>query len=85
MALLLLLKKNSDGGISSGAIGVRSYTKLILKLGFPKVDCNSVNEVIGAPISLDDCFSVELDTKVVGIEGDVSCPHFKKASRCDFS
>jgi hypothetical protein len=56
MALLFLLKNKSEGGISSGEIGVRSLIKMTLELGFPKLYCKGVNEVIGEPISIDGCF-----------------------------
>jgi hypothetical protein len=81
MALLFLLKKKSEGGISSGEIGVRSPIKMTSELGFLKLDCNGVNEVIGVPISVDGCCSAVLATDVAGVEGDVSCPCFRKASR----
>jgi hypothetical protein len=77
MALHFLLKKKSEGGISSGEIGVRSLTKMISELGFPKLDCRGVNDVIGVPISVDCCFSTVLAAGVAGVEGDASCPCFR--------
>jgi hypothetical protein len=49
--------------------------------GFPKLDCNGVNEVIGVPISVDHFFSTVLVAYVTGVEGDISYPLFRKASR----
>jgi hypothetical protein len=74
MSLYFFLKKNSQGGISSGEIGVRSPIKMTSELGFLKLDCNGVNEVIGVLISVDGCFSVVFATDVVGVEQDVSFP-----------
>jgi hypothetical protein len=53
MAFHFLLKKKSEGGISSGNIGVRSPTKVSSELGFPKLVCKGVNDVIGEPISVE--------------------------------
>jgi hypothetical protein len=80
MALLFLLKKKSEGGISSAEIRVRSSIKMTSELGFLRLDCNSVNEIMGLPISVDSCFSVVLVTGLSGVDDDVSCPHFRKAS-----
>jgi hypothetical protein len=77
MSLHFLLKNKSEGGISSGKIGMRSSTKMTLELGFPKLDCRGVNEVIGVPISVDGCGSTILTTTVVGVEGASSCPCFR--------
>jgi hypothetical protein len=79
MALRFLLKKNSKGGISSGEIGVRSPIKMTSELGFPKLYCKGVNEIIGEPISLDSCFLALLAAEVDGVEIFVSCPCFRKA------
>jgi hypothetical protein len=51
MDFRFLLKNKSEGGISSGNMGVRSPMKVSLKLGFPKLVCRGVNYVIGEPIS----------------------------------
>ena len=81
MAFHFLLKKKSEGGISSGEMGVRSSTKTISKLGFLKMDCKGVINVIGVAISVDYCCSVvfEVPAEVVGDEGGSFCPCFKKA------
>jgi hypothetical protein len=82
MAFHFLLKKKSEGGISSGDMGVRSFTKTILGLGVLNLDCKGVNDVMGVPISIDYYCSVvfEVSTGVVGDEGGAFCPCFKKAS-----
>jgi hypothetical protein len=80
MDLCFLLKKKSEGGISSDEIGVRSLTRMISELGFMKLDCRGVNDVIGVLISVDCYCSVVLVAGVVGVEGDASCPFFRKAS-----
>lgn len=81
MAFRFLLKKKSEGGISLGEMGVRSSTKTISELGFPKLDCRGVNNVMGVAISVDYCCSVvfEVPAGVVGDEGGSFCPCFKKA------
>jgi hypothetical protein len=45
-----LLKKKSEGGISLGKMGLRSPTKTILELGFPKLVCRGVSDVMGVAI-----------------------------------
>jgi hypothetical protein len=77
MALCFLLKNKSKGGISLGEIGVRSLTRMISELGFPKLDCRGVNDVIGVPISVYCCFSDVLEVGVAGVKGDASCPFFR--------
>jgi hypothetical protein len=78
MAFLFLLKKKSEGGISSSEMGVRSLTKIISELGFPRLDCRGVNDVMGVPISVDYCCSVvfEVPAGVDGVEGGISGPCF---------
>ena len=82
MDFCFLLKKKSKGGISSGNMGVRSPTKTISELGFTKVVCRGVNDVMGVAISVDwfyyDVFEVTIG--VVGVEGGTSCPCFRKDS-----
>jgi hypothetical protein len=68
MALLFLLKKKSEGGISSAEIRVRSSIKMTSELGFPRLDCKGVNEIMGLPISVDGCFSVVLVTGLSGVD-----------------
>jgi hypothetical protein len=87
MAFLFLLKKKSEGGISSGEMGVRSSTKTTSELRFLKLDCRGVNDVMGVPISVDFCCSVvfEVPVGVVCDEGGTFCPCFRKASSWDFS
>jgi hypothetical protein len=80
MALLFLLKNKSEGDISSVEIRLRSSIKMTLKLGFPRLDCKGVNEIMGLPISMDGCFSAVLVTDLSSVDDDVSCPHFRKAS-----
>jgi hypothetical protein len=53
MAFCFLLKKKFEGGISSGEMGVRSSTKTILELGFLRLNCRGINDVIGVPIFVD--------------------------------
>ena len=83
MAFLFLLKKKSEGGISSGEMGVRPSTKKISELGFPRLNCRGVNDVMGVPISIDCFYSVvfEVPAGVVGDEGGIVCPCFRKDSR----
>jgi len=87
MALRFLLKKKSKCGIFSGEMGVRSFTKTILGLGVPKLDCRGVNGVMGVPISVDCCcYDVfEVPAGVVGDEGGAFCPCFRKASSWAFA
>jgi hypothetical protein len=70
MAFHFLLKKKSEGGISSGEIGVRSPTKVSSKLGFLKLVCKGVNHVIGEPISVEGSCHVVFGVPagVVGVE-----------------
>jgi hypothetical protein len=81
MAFCFLLKNKSEGGISSSEMGVRSPTKTISELGFPKVVCRGVSDVMGVAISVDwCCYDVfEVTTGVVGVEGGTSCPWFRKS------
>jgi hypothetical protein len=59
MAFRFLLKTKYGGGISSGKIGVRSPTKVSLGLGFLKLVCRGVNDVIRELISVEgSCFVV---------------------------
>jgi hypothetical protein len=74
MALHFLLKNKSEGGITLDNIGVRSLTKMISKLGFLKLYCRGVNDVIGVLIFVDCCCSIVLAVGVVGVEGYASCP-----------
>jgi hypothetical protein len=53
MAFYFLLKKKFEGGISSGDMGVRSSTNTILELGFPRLNCRGVNDLMGVPIFVD--------------------------------
>jgi len=54
MAFRFLLKNKSEGGISSGKMGVRSPTKVSLELRFLKLLCRGVNDnMIGEPISME--------------------------------
>ena len=87
MAFCFILKKKSEGGISSGEMGVRSLTKTILELGFPKLDCRGVNDVMGVPMFLDCSCSVVFDVLagVVGDKGGALYPYFRKALSWDFS
>jgi hypothetical protein len=80
MAPLFLLKKMSEGGISSDEIGVRSSIKMTSELGFLQLDCKGVNEIMGLPISVDVCCSAISVTSFYGVEGDISCPCFMKTS-----
>jgi len=81
VALLFLLKKKSEGGISSAKIGVRSYIKMASELGFPQLDCKGVNEIMGLPISVDSFFSIVLVVGLSSVYVDASYPFFRKASR----
>jgi hypothetical protein len=63
-----LLKRKYKGGISSGNMGVRSPTKVILELGFPKLVCRGVNDVLGEEISVECCCPVVLGVPV-GVNG----------------
>jgi len=53
---------------------------MTLELGFSKLDCKGVNEVIGAPISVDGCCSAVLIAGMAGVEGGASYPYIRKAS-----
>jgi hypothetical protein len=53
MAFHFLINKKSKGGISSAKMGVRSLTKKNLELGFLKLDCRGVRDVMGVEISVD--------------------------------
>ena len=79
MAFRFLLKKKFEGGISSSEMGVRSSTKTISELGFLRLNCRGVNDVMGVPISVYCCCSVvfEVPTGVVGDEGGTVCPCFR--------
>jgi hypothetical protein len=79
MAFLFLLKKKSEGGISLSEMGVRSLTKIILEVGFPKLDCRGVSDVMGEAISVECCYSMvfEMLAGVVGDEGCAISPCFR--------
>jgi hypothetical protein len=47
MDFLFLLKKKSEGGISSAEIDVRSSIKMTSELGFSQLDYKGVNEKWG--------------------------------------
>jgi hypothetical protein len=70
MAFRFLLKTKYEGGISSGKIGVRSPTKVSSELGFMKLFCRGVNDVIGEPISVEGSCPVVFGVLagVVGVE-----------------
>jgi hypothetical protein len=70
IALRFLLKKKFEGCISSGNIGIRTPTKVSLKLGFLKLVCKGVNDVIGESISVEGACLVlfRIPTGVVGVE-----------------
>jgi hypothetical protein len=74
MAFHFLLKMKSEGGISSGEIGVRLPTKTISEFGFLKMDCIGVSDVMGVAISMECCCSIvfEAPEGVVGVEGGTS-------------
>jgi hypothetical protein len=55
MVFHLLLKKKSEGGISSGKMGVISPTKVISKLGFSKLVCRGVNDAMEEEIMVECC------------------------------
>ena len=76
MDFCFLLKNKNEGGISSGEMGIRSPAKTILELGFPKLVCRGVSDVMGVEISMDCCCSVvfEVTTGVAGVEGGIACP-----------
>jgi hypothetical protein len=63
-----LLKKKFEGGISSGKIGVRSPTKVSSELGFPKLVCKGVNDVIGEIIYVEGSCPVVFGVPV-GVAG----------------
>jgi hypothetical protein len=69
-SLSFLAKKKSEGGISSGKIGVRSPTKVSSELGFLKLVCRGVNDAMGEAISVECCCPVVfgVPTEVVGVE-----------------
>jgi hypothetical protein len=75
----------SEGGISLGKIGVRSTTKVSLELGFPKLVCRGVNDVIGEPISVEGTCHVvfKVPIGVASVECGITCPRFMKASNKD--
>ena len=62
-------------------MGVRSSIKTISKLGFLRMNCRGVNDVMGVPIFVYCCCSVvfEVPTGVVGDDGDTVCLCFTKA------
>jgi hypothetical protein len=60
MAFCFLVKKKSEGGISSGKMEVISPTKTILELGFPKLVCRGVNDAMGEETSVECCCHVLL-------------------------
>jgi hypothetical protein len=68
MALLFLLKKKFEGGISSAAIGVRSSMNMTSTFGFPWLDCKGVNDLIGLPISVDGCCPAVLVADLFGVD-----------------
>ena len=70
MAFRVLLKNKSEGGISLGKMGIISPKKVSLELGFPKLVCKGVNDVIGEPILVEGACPVVfgVPTKVAGIE-----------------
>jgi hypothetical protein len=65
-----LLKKKFEGGISSRNIGVRSPTKPSSGLGFPKLVCKGVNDVIGEIIDVDCSYPIifGVPEEVAGVE-----------------
>jgi hypothetical protein len=69
MALLFLLKKKFDGGISSREIGVRSLAKITLGPEVSKLDCKGVSVVIGLPISMNFFPSIVCEVSV-GVTSD---------------
>jgi hypothetical protein len=76
MAFCFLLKNKSKGGISSGEMGLISPTKTCLELGFPKLVCRGVSDVMGVEIFVDYCYYVvfEVTSGVAGVEGGIACP-----------
>ena len=82
IAFHFLLKNKSEGGISSSKIEVRSPTKVSSELGFPKLVCKGVNDVIGESVSVEGSCHVVFGVLagVVVVEWGTTCPVFMKAS-----
>jgi hypothetical protein len=68
MDFCFLLKMKSDGGISLGKIGVRSPTKVSSELGFSKMVCKGVSDVIGDKIYVEGSCPVVFGV-LVGVAG----------------
>jgi hypothetical protein len=73
---LFLLKKKSEGGISSIDMGVRSSMNITSACAFPLVNCNGVTNWMGLPISMDDCFSTAFLVDLTSVDNDLSSPLF---------
>ena len=67
MALLFVLKKKFEGGISSSEIGVRSLAKITSEPGVLKLECRGVSAAIGLPIFVNffsGCHDVRNKTRI---------------------
>jgi len=64
---------NSEGGISSIGIWVRSLTYINLRLGVPKLDYKGVNDEIGLPNSMNcvPSAALEVSAGVVDEKGNI--------------
>jgi hypothetical protein len=66
MALLFVLNKKLEGGISSSGIEVKSLANRILGPGVPIPDCREVSVEIGLPISVN-CFPSTVCEVLAGV------------------